>query len=104
MCKTIIIEGNHGREYFEFTIKGRILDFSMVKLVWDNKRGLEEKETVISFDELENTIVVLKTVLPEGIPSERIKWKDTSGKSYVLDIREFSLDEAMLTKQEYITY
>lgn len=101
---TIIIEGNPGSEYFEFTIKGRILDFSMVKLVWDNKRGLEEKETVISFDELENTIVVLKTVLPEGIPSERIKWKDTSGKSYVLDIREFSLDEAMLTKQEYITY
>lgn len=92
---TIILNGlMEGDEYIEITVNGEILDFEHVSVVWDeNKDDLEEKETVKKIEKLKDQTLVIKTYQPEGIPSEKIKWKSRTGKSYEYIIQERSLGD-----------
>ncbi len=54
---------------------------------------MKEKEVVKRFEKLKDQIVVIKTYQPEGIPSEKIKWKSRSGKAYEYVISEKSLGD-----------
>ncbi|MGF7056790.1 hypothetical protein [Brassicibacter mesophilus] len=92
---TIILNGlMEGDEYIEVTVNGEILDFEHVSVVWDeNKNDLEEKETVKKIEKLKDQTLVIKTYQPEGIPSEKIKWKSRTGKSYEYIIQERSLGD-----------
>lgn len=91
--ETIIIEGVSEGEFVEIVVHGEINYFEHVSLEWDeNKNELVEKEIINRFDKLTNQTIVIKTYMPEGIPSEKIKWKSDTGKVYEFIIREYSLD------------
>lgn len=86
---TIIINGVSEGEFVEVAVEGEIIDFEHIKLEWnESKTKLEEKETLKRFDKLINQKIVIKTYMPEGIPSEKVKWKSTSGKTYEYTIQE----------------
>jgi len=80
---TIILNGLMEGEFIEFIVEGEIKDFKHVELVWDEKENaLVEKSIINKFDKLTNQTIVIKTYLPDGIPSEKIVWKTLSGKTY----------------------
>lgn len=92
---TILLEGLlKGEEYIEVIVNGEIFDFEQVALVWDAaKNELKEKETVKRIEKLSNQTLVIKTYQPEGIPTEKIKWKSRAGKSYEYIIQERNLGD-----------
>jgi hypothetical protein len=93
--QTIIINGVSAGEFVEIVIDGEITDFEHVKLEWDEKQSiLLEKETLKRFDKLTNQTLVIKTYMPEGIPSEKVKWNSLSGKTYEYTIKEYSAKDA----------
>lgn len=93
--QTIILNGVSEGEFVELVVEGEILDFEHVKLEWDESQSsVKEKETLKSFDRLINQTIVIKTYIPEGIPSEKLKWKSSLGKAYEYIIRENGMGEA----------
>lgn len=81
-------------EYIEIIIKGEILNFEQVELSWDESiNSLKEKEVIKRIKKLKDQIIVIKTYQPEGIPSEKIKWKSRDGKTYEYIISERSLND-----------
>jgi hypothetical protein len=93
--QTIIINGVSAGEFVEIVIDGEITDYEHVKLEWDEKQSiLIEKETLNRFDKLTNQTLVIKTYIPEGIPSEKVKWKSLSGKPYEYIVKEYNLNAA----------
>ncbi len=92
---TIFLDGLlKGEEYIEVIVKGEIFDFEQIALIWDeNKNESKEKETVKRIEKLANQTIVIKTYQPEGIPSEKIKWKSRTGKAYEYIICESSLGD-----------
>ena len=73
--ETIRWDSKRGSEYLEIIINGKILDFEIVSLHWEND-NLAEKSQKFTIKKIENKTIILVTSLPEGLPSERIKWKD----------------------------
>jgi hypothetical protein len=61
-----------------------------------------EKDTLNKFDKLTNQIIVISTYIPEGIPSEKIRWKSVNGKAYEYIIQEYSLDDENNAEQTFI--
>ena len=94
--ETILLEGlQDGEEYIEVIVNGDIFDFEQIALIWDeNKNELVEKETVKSIEKVANQTLVIKTYQPEGIPSEKIKWKSRTGQVYEYIIQQDGTGEA----------
>jgi ABC-type oligopeptide transport system substrate-binding subunit len=91
--QTIVINGASEGEFVEIVVEGEIIDFEHVKMEWDaNRNSLNEKEILKRFDRLVDQTVVIRTYMPEGIPSERLKWKSASGKAYEYTIQEDGVD------------
>lgn len=91
---TVIFSGLSEGEFVEILVQGEIRDFEHVRLEWDeNKKDLIEKEIINRIDKAANQAIVIKTYMPEGIPSEKIKWKSMSGKDYEYIIQECGMDD-----------
>lgn len=92
---TVLLDGLlEGEEYIEVIVKGEIFDFEQIALIWDeSKNELKEKETVKSIKKLTNKTLVIKTYQPDGIPSEKLKWKSRAGKTYEYIIGEKNSDD-----------
>ena len=90
---TIVLDGLlEGQEYIEVVVKGEIFDFEQIELIWnEDKNALEEKQSVNKIEKITNQTLVIKTMQPEGIPTEKIKWKSKSGEVYEYIIQENSL-------------
>lgn len=87
--QTIIINGVSEGEFVEIVVEGEIIDVEHVRVQWDeDKTSLIEKETLTRFDRLINQTLVIKTYMPEGIPTEKVKWKGSAGKTYEYVIQE----------------
>jgi len=99
---TILLEGlSKGEEYIEVVVDGEIFDFEQVALSWDeSKSELKEKEIVKSIKTIKNQTLVIKTYQPETIPTEKIKWKSRTGKTYEYIIAYSGKDENSITKFE----
>lgn len=83
-----------GEEYIEVVVKGEVFDFEQVALIWDeSKNDLKEKETVKRIEKLINQTLIIKTFQPEGIPSEKLKWKSRTGKTYEYIVHERALGD-----------
>ena len=93
---TILLDGLlDGEEYIEVIVNGEIFNFEQIELIWnESKSVIEEKETVKTIEKLANQTLVIKTTQPEGIPTEKIKWKSRTGKAYEYIIQESSLDDS----------
>lgn len=93
---TIVIEGLfNGEEYIEVIVSGEIFDFEQIALGWDEKTNeLVEKEIINSIEKIANNTLVLRTILPEGIPSEKLKFKSRSGEIYEYIVQEDGQDGA----------
>lgn len=91
--ETIILDGVSEGEFIEIVVEGEIKDFELVKLEFDgNQAILKEKEILKNFSKLTNQTIVIKTYIPDGIPSEKIKWKSSSGTMYEYIIQEHGKD------------
>jgi hypothetical protein len=100
--KTVIIEGLSKGEFIEISIQGEIKDFEHIMLEWNaTKNILVEKETLNKFDKLINQIIVINTYMPEGIPTEKIKWKSINGKVYEYIIQENNLGDESNKEQVF---
>ncbi|MDF2802033.1 MAG: hypothetical protein K0S61_1936 [Anaerocolumna sp.] len=101
--ETVMIKGVSEGEFVEISVLGKIRDFEHLRLEWDGtKNDLVEKDTLNKFDILTNQIIVISTYIPDGIPSEKIKWKSVKGKSYEYIIQEYSLDDENNAEQIFI--
>lgn len=88
----IMLEGLSSGEFVEFIVDGEIRDFEHIELSWnDEKCELVETQVINSFDKLIDQTILISTYMPEGIPREKIKWKDISGISHEFIITEHSL-------------
>ena len=90
--KTIKWESNSKGEFIEIIVKGKILNFEVVLLGWDNN-DLVEKSQKFLIGEIENKTIILLTYMPEGIPSEKIKWKDLSGNDFEYIIQDYNMPD-----------
>lgn len=80
---TVVLNGLKDGEFIEVIVKGEIKDFKHVELKWDEqKNALTETRVINQFDTLTDKTMVIKTYMPDGIPTEKIEWKTTSGKAY----------------------
>ena len=91
---TLILNGLTKGEFVEIVVDGEIKNFKHVELKWDDKQNtLIETRVIDQFDKLTNQTVVIKTYIPEGIPSEKIKWDTKSGKLFEFIIAENDLNK-----------
>lgn len=93
-AKTIILDGLYTGEFLEIIVSGEILDFEHVSILIDE--GVNEfitKEILHEFDQLNDVTIVIRTYMPEGIPTEAIRWKSASGEEYEFYVGEFDLSE-----------
>lgn len=74
------IKGLGDGEYFKVEVIGSIYDFQLIKLEWnDESKKFKEVKVIHELDEVRNQTVYIETYLPCGMPSEKIKWKDSEG-------------------------
>ncbi len=80
----ILLDGVQKGEFLEILIDGTIYDFEHMKIDFvASGDDLIFTDTLIhSLGDLSNQRIIIKTYLPEGIPSEKIKWKGVDGKEY----------------------
>lgn len=87
-------------EYVEVIIQGKVIDFEYLHVDYDDKtKEFVENGLKGKYSTLENKTVVIRTDLPEGIPSEKLKWKNEQGKEFEYIIRDYGLAEQKDTQQ-----
>ena len=92
--ETILLEGLQTGEFLEIIIYGEIKNFEHIRVEYDDETNtFKEVEVLNSYDELSNKTIVIKTYMPEGIPSELIKWESNLGEDYQFYIREIDLSD-----------
>ncbi len=89
---SMILKGVSGGEFIEIKIQGFIKDFEHIELEMGNDGGLYEIKTLNKFEHLSNQTLIINSVIPEGIPMEKIKWKSLSDKEYEYMIAENGKD------------
>lgn len=77
----IYVNGIGSGETFEIQVIGSVFDFQLIEV----KHDAEKKDFVavnVLYDEKEvrNQIIEIETYLPEGLPVEKIRWKDGTGE------------------------
>jgi hypothetical protein len=88
----IIIERELKNDYVEVIIQGKVNEFEYLEVEFDaDKNEFIEKGLKAKYSSLENKTVYIETNLPEGIPSEMIRWKSEKGKVYEYIIRDYGL-------------
>ena len=98
----IILDGELKNDYVEIIIQGKVKEFEYLEVEYDaDKNEFIEKGLKAKYSSLENKTVFVKTNLPEGIPSEKIKWKSEKGKEYEYIIRDYSLADEKDTQQVF---
>jgi hypothetical protein len=91
--ETIILQGVSDGEFIEVKVQGTVTEFRFIRLGWDEAQNdLAEKETLHSIPTLKDATLLIKTYIPEGIPSEKLTWKSESGKQYEFLINEDGVD------------
>ncbi len=89
--------------YVEIIIQGKVKEFEYLEVEFDaEKNKLIETGLKAKYTSLDNKTVYIKTDLPEGIPSEKIKWKSEQGKEYEYIIRDYGLADEIDTQQIFI--
>lgn len=101
--KNVIVLGDALKnEYVEVIIQGKVIDFEYINLKFDSsKNKLIEEGLKNKYSSLENKTIVIRTNLPEGIPSEKIKWKSATGKEYNYIISDYGLGDSKNTEKVF---
>jgi len=96
--ETDILWGPASGEFLELTIDGTILNLRhfLIELDW-NTGELSEADIINQLYKVENSVIVISTYLPDGIPSEKLTWSDDAGNQY-----EFILQADGLGTSEWI--
>lgn len=98
----IIIAGELKNEYVEIIIQGTVKEFEYLAVEFDaDKNEFIENGLKAKYSSLENQTVYIKTNLPEGIPSELIRWKSEQGKEYEYIIRDYGLADEKDMQQTF---
>ena len=78
---TLILGDRESAEFVEIKIEGKIKNFKYLSIGFEND-ALVEKDLIQEYNELENSTIVIGTTIPEGVPFEKIKWQNETGKNY----------------------
>lgn len=79
----INIDGVGQGELFKIKVIGNIYDFELVELESkENSNELQELRVINNIDKVRNSDIIINTRLSEGIPLEKVKWKDQEGNDY----------------------
>ncbi|MBN2853341.1 MAG: hypothetical protein JXQ23_11460 [Clostridia bacterium] len=74
------MKGTGQEEFYKVEIAGTVYDFSLFKVTYDEStEEFSEGELIQSLGTISNMIVMIETTIPEGLPMEKIKWKDENG-------------------------
>lgn len=93
---TIILDGISKGEFIEVIVKGEIKNFKHIKLNWDNDKNiLVEEETLNEIDSIKDKTIVINTYMPEGIPTEKLKWVNKNQ-----EIKQFIIGEESKEKDK----
>ncbi|QNU67902.1 hypothetical protein EHE19_005490 [Ruminiclostridium herbifermentans] len=88
----IKIERELKNDFVEVIIQGKVKEFEYIEVEFDaDKNEFLEKGLKAKYSSLDNKTVYIQTNLPEGIPSEMIRWKSEKGKEYEYIIRDYGL-------------
>lgn len=99
----IIIERELKNDYVEVIIKGKVKEFEYLEVEFDaDKNEFIDKGLKAKYSSLENKTVYIETNLPEGMPSEIIRWKSEKGKEYEYVIMDYGLVDAKDTQKVFI--
>jgi len=78
-------KSDNSGSFFKVEVIGSIFDFQLIHINWNEESNeLLEVEVVNELKELRNKTLYIENVLPCGIPTHKIKWKDQNGKEYEL--------------------
>ncbi|WP_157950062.1 hypothetical protein [Vallitalea okinawensis] len=70
-------------EYFKATVIGSIYNLQLIELEWNNETNdLEEVNVAYEMEEVRNQTVYITTILPCGLPGQKIKWENSKGDSH----------------------
>ncbi len=78
----VMVDGVGNGEIFKVKVIGSIYDFRLIEVKYDNEiNDFVEDKVLHHLDEVRNQSVVIETYFPEGMPNEKIKWLDETGKA-----------------------
>ena len=86
--ETDILWGPHEGEFLELTIKGEIRNFrhSIGKFDWESEE-IKDEVTINHLYRVKDSVIVISTFLPVGIPVEKLDWSDLDGNQYEFIIK-----------------
>lgn len=74
------MKGTGQDEFYKVEIAGTVYDFALYKVSYDETaEEFIEGDMIQSLGTVTNKIVMIETTIPEGLPMEKIKWKDENG-------------------------
>lgn len=101
--ETIVLEGLQIGEFVEFIVYGEIKNFKHMKIAYNSDGdSFSEVKELNSYDVLSDQTIVIKTYMPEGIPSELIKWESMDGEIFEFYISDYDLSRDSVKILEYI--
>jgi hypothetical protein len=96
-----LIGNQRNGEYVVINITGTINNFEFFEVEYDmNSQKLIETKIINKISSVTNKYILINTVLPEGIPFEKISWESVSGRKYELILSEGGIDAGI--NQEFI--
>lgn len=79
----INVNGLGQGEIYKFIVLGSIYDCQLVEVMWDQSTGkINEKGIIRNLGEIRNKNILIETMIPEGMPYEKLKWKDDKANEY----------------------
>ncbi len=79
--ETLFIQNTPGSEYIEVTVEGSVKALRRIELTYEED-ALTESDTLNTIGDVKDKVIVIRTTVPEGIPTEKLVWIGASGKQY----------------------
>lgn len=80
---TLFFKGIGEGEYLELKVEGKITNLRSVRVAFSENEAGEfvfvDKEVIIHAETVEDQIVIIETIFPEGIPTANVRWDDEEG-------------------------
>ncbi|MCH4890249.1 hypothetical protein EZV73_21890 [Acidaminobacter sp. JC074] len=75
--------GDNEYEVVSFQVEGSVYSFKWSNIEWNESfTEYEIAETIKAVDEVNNQRINIHTVLPEGLPSQVVEWKNSKGQVF----------------------
>jgi hypothetical protein len=77
----VSVGSKESSDFVNMCITGSIKDFKYSKVSFEEEK-MVERGILYSRDQVSDTLFIVGTYIPEGVPSEILSWKSVTGKEY----------------------